>query len=88
MPNSEGTGADHGGVGGTAYIYESFEPFMHSRGGTPAGTAEDPYRWTVTPAAAEGEMSVRDDAHVDGTATHVGGAVDGSATVGTGDGGE
>ena len=88
MPNSEGTRADHGGDGDAAYIYESFEHFMQSRGGTSAGTTEDPYRWTITPAKAEGEMMARDNTHLDGTATHVDGAVDGSATAGTRDGGE
>ena len=61
---------------------------MHSWGGASAGTTEDPYRWTITLAEAEGETVAPDNAHVEGTAVHADGAIDVGATAGTRDGGE
>ena len=50
---------------------------MRHRGGRPAGTAEDPYLWSLGAGIQEEEMTVcagvyKDNTHNAGTAVHMG----------------
>ena len=86
IPNLAGTRADQGGSEGIAYTYESFEHYMRSRGGLPAGTAEDQYRWSITPALPEEDTTACADACLGGATAYLDDTAGGRATVGAREG--